>query len=142
MAQLQADAAKLESRAASYHLECQPPGPSWMCSSQAEFPADAYYLRRCRSDGGAPPRRLSNLTRSSPIASSEALQSLAEVELRPAAAEWELPGWKRLTDENEAQAGPNQAEKGAIRKMMLVEAEHLPAQKPANVRAVPKIFPH
>ena len=79
VAQLQADAAKLESRAASYHFEYQPLGPSWMCSSQAEDPTEAY------------PRS----TRS----------------------------------------------KSSITTISLGDAEHSLAQKPANVRAVPKIFP-
>ena len=101
--------------------------------------------RRSRSDTG--PSKSSYFTRRSSTASSAALQSLAEVELCSVAAERGPPGWKRLTDENEgtpekAQAGRDLAENGTMRKRMLGEAQHSLAQKPANVRAVPKIFPH
>ena len=92
MAQLQADAAKLESRAASNHFEYQPLGPSWMCSSQAEDPTEAY---------PRPTRSKSSITTIS--------RSLKESRAR--------------------------------RHGMLGDAEHSLAQKPANVRAVPKIFP-
>lgn len=87
MAQLQADAAKLESRTSSYHFGYQPLGPSLMCSSQAEGTTDVP-LRR----GPSKPRKSSYITpphrRSAPAiidyhGSSAALQKPTNVRAVP-----------------------------------------------------------
>lgn len=141
MAQLRADAAKLESRAASYRFGYQPLGPSLMCSSQAEGTTEAS-LRQGYSE-----RSKLLYRKSHSIGSSTPMQRPAEVELRFATTRWELLGWKRPADEIEGAPEISQVRRdqaGAARKRMFIKikAKHPYERKPANIRAVPKIFPH
>ena len=134
MAQLQADAAKLESRGASYDFGYRPMGPSLMCSSQAEGATEVSLGQGYSEPSKLPYRKFRS------IASCVPMQGHAEVELRSTAARWGLLGRKRLADKNEE--GCENEHLAKIRRVRKMFAEQSTVQKPANVRSVPMVFPY
>ena len=63
MAQLQADAAKLESRAASYNFGHQPLGPSLMCSTTARWGLLGWKRPADKNEEGCENEHLANRVR-------------------------------------------------------------------------------